>query len=79
MLDIIIPKMGMATVEVDLVKWHVSVGAAVQPGTLLAEVESEKTTIEIESEVAGAVTEILVPAGETTEVGTVICRIQEAG
>ena len=55
-----IPKMGQATVEVDVIAWHVSVGDTVVPGTVLAEIESEKTTIELESEIDGTVEEILV-------------------
>lgn len=70
-----IPKMGQATVEVDVIAWHVSVGDTVVPGTVLAEIESEKTTIELESEIDGTVQEILVGEGEETQVGAVICRI----
>ncbi|MER8576706.1 hypothetical protein NKG99_33450 [Mesorhizobium sp. M1409] len=78
MIDVRIPKMGAATVEVDLTKWHVSAGTTVVPGQVLAEIESEKTTIEIEAEVAGVVEEICLQEGSSTEVGTIICRIKEA-
>jgi pyruvate/2-oxoglutarate dehydrogenase complex dihydrolipoamide acyltransferase (E2) component len=70
-----IPKMGQATVEVDVIAWHVSVGDTVVPGTVLAEIESEKTTIELAAEIAGTIEEILVGEGEETHVGAVICRI----
>ncbi|MER8818127.1 biotin/lipoyl-containing protein [Mesorhizobium sp. L103C105A0] len=76
MLEVRIPKMGASTVDVDLTKWHVSVGTSVVPGQILAEVESEKTNIEIEAETAGVVAEILVDEGAVTGVGTVICRIK---
>lgn len=76
MLEVRIPKMGASTVDVDLTKWHVSVGTSVVQGQILAEVESEKTNIEIEAETAGVVSEILVAEGAATEVGTVICRIK---
>lgn len=75
MVDVRIPKMGASTVEVDLIKWHVSVGSNVVPGQVLAEIESEKTMIEIEAEIAGVIEELCVPEGSATEVGTVICRI----
>ncbi|RWL38991.1 MAG: hypothetical protein EOR73_32335 [Mesorhizobium sp.] len=75
MFEVRIPKMGASTVEVDLTKWYVSVGTSVVPGQILAEVESEKTNIEIEAETAGVVAEILVDEGSATEVGIVICRI----
>ena len=71
-----IPKMGMTTEEVDVVAWHVAVGDLVAPGQPLADVESEKTTLTIESEVTGKVTELLVPLGEATTVGTPICSIE---
>jgi len=74
-VDVMIPKMGMSTEEVDLVKWLVAVGDRVEPGTPLCEVESEKTTIAVEAEQAGVVTEILVEADSLTEVGAIICRL----
>lgn len=77
MTDVKIPKLGMSTVEVDVAKWLVGVGARVAVGTPLVEVETEKATVEVEAEVAGVVTDILVAAGATTEVGAVICRIRE--
>lgn len=76
MIEVRIPKMGASTVDVDLTKWHVAVGASVVPGQVLAEVESEKTNIEIEAEASGVVEEILVEEGAISEVGTVICRIK---
>lgn len=74
-VDVMIPKMGMATEEVDLMKWLVAVGDRVEPGTPLCEVESEKTTIAVEAEQAGVITELLIEAESPTEVGKVICRI----
>lgn len=73
-----IPKMGMTTEEVDLVAWHVAKGDQVVPGQALADIESEKTTLTIESEIAGTVTELMVPLGEQTTVGTVICAIEQS-
>ena len=75
-IDIKIPKMGQATVEVEIIAWHVSPGSIVAPGSILAEIESEKTTIELESEVSGVVQEILVEADSETTVGAVVCRIK---
>jgi pyruvate/2-oxoglutarate dehydrogenase complex dihydrolipoamide acyltransferase (E2) component len=77
MIDVKVPKMGMSTVEVDLMKWLVAPGQKVEAGAILAEVESEKTTLEIEAEVAGTIAEILVAEGTTVEVGTVLCRIAQ--
>lgn len=73
-----IPKMGMTTEEVDVVLWHVAEGDSVSPGQALADVESEKTVLTIESEISGKVIAILVPLGEATTVGSAICTIENA-
>ncbi|MFD0714699.1 biotin/lipoyl-containing protein [Paenibacillus sp. GCM10027626] len=75
MYKVVIPKMGMSTVEVDLTRWHVKVGDKVKVGDELAEVESEKANFTIEAEVDGTVFEIIVGLNETVDVGTVICLI----
>lgn len=77
MTDVQIPKLGMSTVDVDVLEWHVEVGDVVEEGAPLAELESEKTTMTLEAPVRGEIVEILVPAGEIAEVGAVVCRIDE--
>jgi len=76
MHKVIIPKMGMSTVEVDLIEWHVAEGDHVSVGDPIADIESEKSNFTIESDVEGTVLEILVELGATVNVGTVICTIQ---
>lgn len=78
MHDVIIPKMGMSSNEVDVVAWHVAVGDTVAVGTALLDVESEKAVLTVESEVAGVVTAIVVPKGSETTIGSVVCRIRPA-
>ena len=75
-VKVVIPKMGMSTVEVDLINWFVKAGDKVNIGDPLAEVESEKANYTIESEVAGTVTEILVELHSTVDVGTAVCSIE---
>lgn len=79
MTDVQIPKMGMSTVEVDVLRVLVSEGQRVEPGDLLVEIESEKATFEVEAAAAGVVTEILVSEGETYAVGDVLMRIEDDG
>ena len=79
MWEIRVPKLGMATTDADVVRWHVAVGDRVEPGAGLVEVESEKTSFLIESEAAGVVREIRVEAGQTVEVGTVPGLIDDGG
>lgn len=73
---IVVPKMGMSTVEVDITSLFVKVGQRVQPGDPIAEVESEKANFTIESEVAGTVIEILVNKNDTIEVGDTLCVLE---
>jgi len=77
-MKVIIPKMGMSTVEVDLTCWFVKAGDRVAAGDALAEVESEKSNFTIEAETGGIVVELLVQEGETVDVGTTICLIEPA-
>ncbi len=74
-MDITMPKWGMSMQEGVLIEWVVAVGDQVAEGQPLASVETEKVDAEIEAPAAGTVTEILVEAGETVEVGTVIARL----
>jgi pyruvate dehydrogenase E2 component (dihydrolipoamide acetyltransferase) len=75
-IDVHIPKLGMSTVEVDVVAVHVSVGDTVEPSTILIEVESEKANFEVEAGHAGTVREVLVAEGDEANVGDVIARLE---
>jgi pyruvate dehydrogenase E2 component (dihydrolipoamide acetyltransferase) len=75
-IDVHIPKAGMSTVEVDVIAVHVAPGDAVEPDTVLIEVESEKATFEVEAGHAGTVRELLVREGDEARVGDVIARIE---
>ena len=59
--------------------WLVAVGDSVTTDTPLAEIETEKAMVEFNSEHDGTVAELLVPAGETVEVGDPIAILREAG
>ena len=76
MIDVHIPKGGMSTVEVDVVAVHVSPGDVVEANTIVAEVESEKATFEVEAGHAGIVREVLVEVGDPANVGDVVARIE---
>jgi len=61
-----------------LAKWLVAVGDVVKPGDLLAEVETDKATMEVEAYEAGRVTRLLVADGtENVAVGTVIALLSD--
>ena len=76
MHELTVPKMGMDTTEVEILKWIVKVGDNVKKGDPIAEIEFEKATTEIESEVSGIIEEILFKEGDIVDVGSVICRIK---
>lgn len=79
MADITMPKMGFDMTEGTIVRWLKKVGDHVNKGEAVAEIETDKVTIEIESFVSGTITEIVAPAGSRTPVGGVIARTGEAG
>jgi pyruvate/2-oxoglutarate dehydrogenase complex dihydrolipoamide acyltransferase (E2) component len=77
-IDVRIPKLGMSTVEVDVVAVRVAVGEVVEPSTVLVEVESEKANFEIEAGHAGIVRQLLVADGDARAVGDIVARIEPA-
>jgi pyruvate/2-oxoglutarate dehydrogenase complex dihydrolipoamide acyltransferase (E2) component len=78
MINVHVPKAGMSTVEVDIIAVLVGPGDRVEAGQAVAEVESEKATFQIESPVAGVVSEVRVVVGDVSEVGDVVVVIDES-
>ena len=76
MIDVQIPKMGMSTVEVDIVAVHVAVGDRVELETIVIEIQSEKANFEVEAGTAGIVREVLVQEGDEARVGDVVARVE---
>lgn len=74
MADITMPKMGFDMTEGLIVRWLKKVGDHVNKGEAIAEIETDKVTIEIESFVSGTLSEIVAPEGSRTPVGGVIAR-----
>jgi len=77
MPELVMPKMGDSMEEGTLQSWLKKVGDQVSYGEIVAEIATEKATIEIPSTEAGALTEILVQEGQTVPVGTVIAIVGE--
>lgn len=65
--------------EAAIQTWVAQPGQAVAVGDVLAEIETEKAVVEYAAEVAGTVGQLLVPTGETIDVGAPIAVILEAG
>ncbi len=79
MHELKLPKWGQVMEDATVIEWLIQVGDEISVGDALVEVETDKADGEIESEVAGVLEEICVEAEETVPVGTVLCRIREAG
>lgn len=76
MPQILLPAMSPTMEDGTLAKWLVAVGDVVKPGDVIAEIETDKATMELEADDGGTVTALLVPAGsEGVKVGTPIIMI----
>jgi len=76
MTDILMPALSPTMEEGVLAKWHVKVGDTVSAGDVIAEIETDKATMEVEAVDEGEVLEILVPEGsEGVKVNTPIARL----
>jgi len=70
------PKMGESITEGTVVEWHKQPGDRVEQDEILLEIGTDKVDTEVPSPTAGVLTEHLVAAGDTVEVGTVIARVE---
>jgi pyruvate dehydrogenase E1 component beta subunit len=79
-IELKMPALSPTMEEGTLAKWLVKEGDAVSSGTVLAEIETDKATMEFESIDEGTVGKILVPEGtENVKVGTVIATLAGEG
>ena len=66
--------------EGNLAKWHVKVGDKVKPGDIIAEIETDKATMEVEAVDEGTVTRLLVEEGaQGVKVNAVIAELDGVG
>ena len=73
------PDIGEGIAEVELVAWHVKVGDIVAEDQLLADVMTDKATVEIPSSVAGKVLALGGAVGQVMAVGSEVIRIEVEG
>ena len=80
MPEIRLPAMSPTMEEGNLARWLVAEGDVVKPGQVIAEIETDKATMELESDGGGTVVRLFVAGGsEGVKVGTVIAVIAEEG
>ncbi len=76
--DVILPALGMSQDTGKIVQWLKAEGEQVVKGEPLAEVETDKATVEIDAPVDGVLAHVLASVGEDVPVGQVIALIQAA-
>ena len=76
-MNVLMPQLGETVAEGTVAKWHKKAGDKVAVDELLFDVETDKVSMEVTAITAGTITQILVPAGTTVEVGTVLAVIDE--
>ncbi len=75
MADVTLPQLGETVTEGTITQWFKKVGDTVAADEPLFEVSTDKVDTEVPSPVAGVVTEIRVPEGDSVEVGVVVAVI----
>ena len=78
MIDIKVPTIGESISEVTLLKWTKKEGDWVERDEVIAELESEKATFEVNAEQAG-ILKPLAKEGDTLNIGDVVAQIDETG
>lgn len=71
-VNIEMPKLSDTMTEGTLVKWHKHLGDTVEIGDILADIETDKATMEMEAFDDGVITEILIQEGERAPIGGVL-------
>lgn len=69
------PQLGESVTEGTIDRWLVKAGDHVEQYDSLAELTTDKVTSDLPSQLTGVIHEILVPEGETVDVGTIVCSI----
>ncbi len=76
-VNIEMPKLSDTMTEGTLIKWHKKVGDQVEIGDIIAEVETDKATMEMEAFDEGIISQILIQEGEKAPVGSTLAILGE--
>ena len=74
LLEMSVPSPGESISEVEIAEWLVKEGDFVEKDQTIAEIDSDKATLELPAEESGTI-KILVPEGETVSIGDTVCII----
>jgi pyruvate dehydrogenase E2 component (dihydrolipoamide acetyltransferase) len=78
-VDVVMPQMGVSVSEGTITKWLKAEGEEIAADESLLEISTDKVDTEVPSPASGVLTKILVPEGETVEVGTKLAVISPEG
>ncbi len=76
-IEIVVPTLGESVTEATVGKWFKKAGDAVRTDEALAELETDKVTLEVNAPASGFISEIVVKEGETVAVGAILGSIAE--
>jgi pyruvate dehydrogenase E2 component (dihydrolipoamide acetyltransferase) len=71
-VNIEMPKLSDTMTEGTLIKWHKKIGDEIEIGDILADIETDKATMEMEAFDDGVLTEILIPEGGRAAIGAIL-------
>ena len=74
-----LPDIGEGIAEAEIVAWHVKLGDRVEEDARLADVMTDKATVELESPMAGTVVELAGEAGDRLAIGSALVVLEVAG
>jgi len=77
MLEVKMPRLGVTMQNGTVSTWLVNEGDQVEKGEYLFELETEKSTLEIEAQTSGILKKILIPEGEEVPINTIIAVIAD--
>jgi len=77
--EIRMPKFGETMEEGTIVDWKKQVGETVKEGEVIVEVDTDKSTLEVESTTSGILLKILVETNQTVPIHTPLAVIGETG
>src|SRR5471030_2202573 len=77
-IPILLPQAGNSMEEGTILSWRFKVGDRIKAGDVLFDLETDKATIEVESEVSGRLAKIVVGEGQSAPVKTPVAYLSES-
>ncbi|HZW10390.1 MAG TPA: pyruvate dehydrogenase complex dihydrolipoamide acetyltransferase [Phycisphaerales bacterium] len=78
-IQVTMPRLSDTMEQGTVVKWHVKEGDAVSSGDVIADIETDKATMELQSFDDGTMAKIVAQEGQTVPIGSVICVLAAEG